>query len=55
MNLDKIQNFKSLSNTAFFRFKKFNSEEYLITNDYGGFHFLNEADFNDFISGKIVS
>jgi hypothetical protein len=35
-----------------FRFKKFDDEKYLITNDAGKFHFLNIANFKKFISGQ---
>ncbi len=37
----------------FFRFKKFDTDTYLITNDAGKFHFLSCADFNDFIAWKV--
>lgn len=36
-----------------FRFKKFDDEKYLITNDAWKYHFLNENDFHAFISGEV--
>lgn len=37
----------------FFRFRKV-GDQVLITNDFGGSHFLSEADFKDFAEGKIT-
>ncbi len=38
---------------GFFRFKKFSNTQYLITNDAGKFHFLDEGEFYKFVSGNI--
>ncbi len=40
------------SDLWYFRFKKFNAEKYLITNDAWKFHFLSMSDFHNFISGN---
>jgi len=50
MALD-IQNIQT-DKIWYFRFKKFDSEKYLITNDAGKFHFLDHAGFQMFISWK---
>lgn len=38
---------------GFFRFKKFNNETYIITNDIGNFHFLSSWNFQLFIQWKV--
>lgn len=50
-----LETIKKLDNnkTAFFRFKKFGGNEYLLTNDVGMYAFLKEKDFKDFIQGKL--
>lgn len=51
-----IENVKKLwNNTWFFRFKKFDSETYLITNDNARYSFLDKKEFWDFISWNIES
>ncbi|OIO76819.1 His-Xaa-Ser system radical SAM maturase HxsB [Candidatus Gracilibacteria bacterium CG1_02_38_174] len=54
MNLEKI---KALRNDTigFFRFKKFDADTYLITNDIAKYSFLTGKEFSDFIAGKLVS
>lgn len=42
-----------LKDLGFFRFKRLNDAEYLITNDVGFFSFLNPVQFDDFISGRL--
>ncbi len=51
-----IKKIKKLKNEKvwFFRFKKFGSD-YLITNDIGKHSFLTTKEFDNFISGKIIS
>jgi len=39
---------------GFFRFKKFDDDTYLLTNDIGKYVFLSEPDFKKFITGKIT-
>ncbi|MFC1598923.1 His-Xaa-Ser system radical SAM maturase HxsB, partial [Patescibacteria group bacterium] len=39
---------------GFFRFKKFDKDTYLLTNDVGKYVFLPETDFKKFIQGKIT-
>ncbi len=51
LNLEKIKK-ADTSQIWFFRFKKFDSERYLITNDAWKFHFLNLEDFDTFVSWK---
>ena len=41
-------------NTWFFRFKKFDADQYLITNDIAKYSFLSKEDFWKFISGNLV-
>jgi len=49
-----LQKIKKLStNTWFFRFKKFDNDSYLITNDIWKYSFLTKEDFNDFIVWNI--
>ena len=50
-NINKIKNDK----LWFFRFKKFDKDTYLITNDIWKFCYLNVLEFWDFISWKITS
>ncbi len=50
MNID-LKKIK-YKNLGFFRFKKLN-DKVLLTNDYGGYVFLNKDEFNDFIEGKL--
>ena len=38
-----------------FRFKKFDQETYLLTNDLGNYVFLNNQEFEDYISGRLDS
>lgn len=54
MSLD-LQTIKSANTEKlwFFRFKKFNSEKYLITNDAWKFHFLSIKDFQDFLEWDV--
>ncbi len=47
--IDKIPKDK----IGYFRFKKFNENTYLITNDAGKFHFFSNDDFQKFILGNI--
>jgi len=51
LDLQKIQ--KIDKNTWFFRFKKFDSDTYLITNDVAKYSFLNKDEFAKFIAGEI--
>ncbi len=52
----EIGKIKKLDNNLwFFRFKKFDTESYLITNDIWKYSFINKNDFWDFISWKINS
>lgn len=53
----EAESLKSLrvKNLWFFRFKNFDANTYLITNDIGRYAFLTSAEFNDFIQGKIES
>ena len=39
----------------YFRFKKFDADQYLITNDAGKYHFLSVSDFQKFISWDVES
>lgn len=55
MQSEKIKSIKDATNTAFFRFKKLPKGDFLITNDYGNFHYLNEKDFYNFAMWKITS
>lgn len=41
------------SKVAFFRFKQFDKDNYLITNDLGDYHFLSNDDFLKFIGNEI--
>jgi len=47
IDLEKIKS-SDISKVWFFRFKKFDSEKYLITNDAWKFEFLNNSDFEQF-------
>jgi His-Xaa-Ser system radical SAM maturase HxsB len=51
MNISVLKNFDK-EKTGFFRFKKLGAK-YLITNDFGDFHFLNEKDFEKFTAGRL--
>ena len=42
----------NLSDIGYFRFKKFDSDSYLITNDIGKYHFLSYEHFHMFIHGQ---
>jgi len=53
MDLTKINNLDK--NLWFFRFKKFDENTYLITNDVAKYSFLTKEEFWDFISWKIIS
>lgn len=52
LEIDKIN--KLSTNTGFFRFKKFDNDTYLITNDIAKHSFLTKDEFWDFISWKIT-
>ena len=39
---------------GFFRFKQFDNNTYLLTNDVGKYVFINEKDFKNFITGKLI-
>ena len=54
LDLQKIQNSKT-DEVGFFRFKKFDNKDYLITNDAGKYLFLEDKEFEDLLSGKISS
>ncbi len=51
LDLKKIQ--KIDNNTGFFRFKKFDEDTYLITNDIAKYSFLTKDEFAKFIAGEI--
>lgn len=51
-DLKAIQSLKT-DKIGFFRFKKFDKNMYLITNDIGKWVFLDQKEFGDFIAGKI--
>ncbi|NVP18124.1 His-Xaa-Ser system radical SAM maturase HxsB [Candidatus Gracilibacteria bacterium] len=51
LSLDTVIN-SSTDKIGFFRFKKFDDNNYIITNDAGKFQFLSNLEFNDFISGN---
>ena len=51
LDLEKIKS-SDISELGFFRFKKFNEKQYLITNDAWKFEFLNLEEFEIFISWK---
>ncbi len=53
INKKIIENKEINKNLGFFRFKRTNKGEYLLTNDIGDFIFLPEADFSAFIKGSI--
>jgi hypothetical protein len=40
---------------GFFRFKRFDNDSYLITNDIGKFHFFSLDDFQKFVSVDVES
>lgn len=49
-----IQNLQNIpSDIAFFRFGKMKTGKYLITNDIGNYAYLNNIEFEQFISGKL--
>jgi len=54
LDLKKIKNLKN-QNLWFFRFKKFDDSQYLITNEVWLYSFLTESEFKDFISWGLVS
>lgn len=54
LSIEKIKNLRS-EKIAFFRFKKFDENTYLITNDIGKYSFLTKEEFSLFIEGKIES
>lgn len=54
LDFDKIKKIKN-SKLWFFRFKKFDKDSYLITNDVWKYSFLTNKEFNDFISWDISS
>lgn len=54
LDLQKINSLKS-DKIAFFRFKKFDENTYLITNDIGSYSFLSKKEFWDFISWNLES
>jgi len=51
LDLQKIK--KLATNTGFFRFKKFDNDSYLITNDIWKYSFLKKEEFNNFIVWNI--
>lgn len=53
LNIKDIQQLDT--NTGFFRFKKFDNENYLITNDIWKYSFLGGSEFGQFISWKLTS
>ncbi|MDD3646550.1 MAG: His-Xaa-Ser system radical SAM maturase HxsB [Candidatus Gracilibacteria bacterium] len=53
LDFTKIQSLNK--NTGFFRFKKFDENTYLITNDIAKYSYLTKEEFGDFISGNITS
>lgn len=54
LNLEKVKSIKS-EKVWFFRFKKFDADTYLITNDIWKYSFLNTGEFWNFISGNLDS
>lgn len=49
-----IQNLQNIpSDIAFFRFGKMKTGKYLITNDIGNYAYLNDIEFEQFVSGKL--
>ncbi len=52
LDLKTINNLNK-EKVGFFRFKKFDKDNYLLTNDVGKYVFLAEADFKKFITGKL--
>lgn len=54
INLEALKDARTW-NIGFFRFKKFDENSYLITNDIGKYSFLTQDEFWDFISWKITS
>lgn len=54
ISVDKIKKIKN-NKKGFFRFKKFDSESFLITNDIGKYAFLTNDEFEDFVCWKIDS
>lgn len=52
LNLEKIKN-ADTAKIGFFRFKKFDENTYLITNDAGKYEFLSVENFEKFISGDV--
>lgn len=55
LNVDSLSTLSNLKNQKywFFRFKKFDENTYLITNDIARYSFLSKEEFNDFINGKL--
>lgn len=53
IDLNKIKKLKLNSKIAYFRFKKFDEDRYLITNDIWYFCFLDIKNFNSFISWNL--
>lgn len=54
LNIDKIKQINT-EKLWFFRFKKFDENSYLITNDTWKYNFLNKDEFKKFISGEVIS
>lgn len=52
LNLELLQK-KQTEKIWFFRFKKFSSEKYLITNDAGKFHIFSQEDFEKFLVWEV--
>jgi hypothetical protein len=49
LDLQKANNIQT-DTVGFFRFKKFDNDEYLVTNDGGKYLFLKDKEFEDLIS-----
>ncbi|MDR2640891.1 MAG: hypothetical protein LBC61_06445 [Candidatus Peribacteria bacterium] len=54
LNLEKIKSVRS-DKLGFFRFKKFDNDTYLITNDIGKYAFLTKDEFGNFLEGNLTS
>jgi len=54
LDLKTINNIDTKS-VGYFRFKKFDQDNYLLTNEVGQYIFLNENDFLKFLTGKLSS
>ncbi len=52
LDLQTINKFDDKS-VGYFRFKKFDADNYLLTNEVGQYIFLKEKDFKDFITGQL--